>query len=165
VPDRVKGLVLMASSYEITFKTLNVAFVLSHFPICTLINETCWLLYREGKKDFDFSEVAVKDGAFKMVRHSSIATNRKNMLKNAGIMRKEPRIEDLKKVKAPVLMIQPDRDEFFNKKSYDLMASTFPRVTRHVIHSRHNVAPCWDEIFGYMVAFLDSCSAGHRPAI
>ena len=154
--DRVKGLVLMASSYEIGLRTLNLNFVWRYYPLYTIINEACWLKYKEGKMDYDFSEVAQKDSDLQMVRHSSIATTRKNMLKNAGIMTQRSLRPEVEAVTAPTLIIQPTRCQFFSKRSYDFLHKTIPNAQRLQINMLHNIAPAWDTIFPAIRDFLAS---------
>jgi pimeloyl-ACP methyl ester carboxylesterase len=152
--DRVKGLVLMASSYEIGVRTLRLLFLGLAFPVFTTINEACWLKWKEGRMDYDFSEVAEYAGRCEMVVYSSIATNRRNMLKNAAIMKKESLRALVSKVRVPTLIVQPTRCEFFSRYSYNYLAYNIRGSRRFVVETTHNVAPAWSQIHDAMRDFL-----------
>jgi pimeloyl-ACP methyl ester carboxylesterase len=152
--DRVKGLVLMASSYEISVRTLRLAFLGLAFPVFTAINELSWLKWKEGRMDYDFSEVAEYAGRCEMVVYSSIATSRRNMLKNAAIMKKESLRALVDEVRVPTLIVQPTRCEFFSRYSYDYLAYNIQGARRFVVETTHNIAPAWDEIHIAMREFL-----------
>lgn len=154
LPDRVKGLVLMASSYEISLRTLRVLFAVLSFPLYTAINEACWLKWKEGRMDYDLGLVSECAGNCEMVAHSSIATNKKNMLKNAAIMQKESLRGYVGKVHVPTLIIQPARCQFFSRYSYDYLAHTIRGARRVAIDTPHNIAPAWNRIHAAMGDFL-----------
>jgi pimeloyl-ACP methyl ester carboxylesterase len=157
--DRVKGLILMASSYEVTFRSMRLSFALLWFPLYTAINEITWLFYKEGQEDFDFSDRAMRAGNLAMVRHSSVATSRRNILKNAGIMRRRSLRNLIEQVRVPTLIIQPRRCQFFSRRSYDYMAATIPGAVRHVTDTPHNVAPAWETMFHCIQEFLPATGA------
>ncbi|HNR34930.1 MAG TPA: alpha/beta hydrolase [Candidatus Hydrogenedentes bacterium] len=155
MPDRVKGLVLMASSYEISVRTLRLSFVLTRFPLYTAINEACWLKWKDGRMDYDLGAVSECAGNCEMVVHSSIATHRANMLKNADIMKKESLREYVHRVHVPTLIIQPSRCQFFSRYSYDYLAHNIRGSRRVAVNAPHNIASAWDEVHAAMRAFLD----------
>jgi len=154
LPDRVKALVLMASSYEISVRTMRMLFVAASFPLYTAINETCWLKWKEGRKDYDLGLVSECAGNCEMVVHSSIATNRRNMLKNADIMKKQSLREYVQRVHVPTLIIQPARCQFFSRYSYDYLAHNIRGARRVVVDTPHNIAPAWNEVHVAMCEFL-----------
>lgn len=158
LPDRVRGLILMASSYEISVRTLRLSFALTRFPLYTAINEACWLKWKEGRMDYDLGAVSECAGNCEMVVHSSIATNRRNMLKNADIMKKQSLREYVHRVHVPTLIIQPSRCQFFSRYSYDYLAHNIRGSRRVAVNAPHNIAPAWDEVHAAIRAFNSGVS-------
>ena len=152
--ERAKGLALMASSYEVGIRTLRMSFVAALFPICTAVNEYAWWRNPVAKPEFDFSELAPKAGPVTMVYASSIATSKRNMRLGSGIMTRQSLRPFLDTVRAPTLIIQPRRCQFFSRRSYNALANGIPGAVRHAIYTTHNIAEDWDTVFELLRGFV-----------
>ena len=146
-PLDVEALVLIASSYEVSPETITLNFILWQHWVNRLINHAAWLRSPHGNPHMDFSVGSMGRSDLHLVYHTALATPQATMSRVVRFMRAESLKSGLVRVEVPVMIVQPELDQFFRPAAYRRMEQILPRAWRRVVPCTHNVAPFWPEIF------------------
>lgn len=142
--ERVAALILVASPYEISIRTVKPFFVFIGFPVCMLVN-TVVRWFSKTDPEVDFTQPTIMNSDFAVLWWSSIATSAqgaKNVMQAIG---SASLITQLQTMACPLLLVEPLKDQFFSKKCYAKMKESAGGSLLRV-NSSHNVMPKLSEI-------------------
>ncbi len=138
-PERVKGLITIASPYEITTRTVRPLFIALGFPFCVLIN-TVVRLFAKTNPAVDFSKPSIMNNDLAMLWWSSIATSGKGANMAMKAIGSKSLLSCLEHMQCSYLMVAPKRDQFFSQKCYNLMIKLSGGQSL-TVEGNHNIIP------------------------
>ena len=144
--NRVKGMILLASSWEMSLGTLRKSFLFLGFPVCTFINFIVRTFHPLPDPEVNFSTPICKNNDLFMVWQSSFATGWRGSNMIAGIMRGKSFENEVKTLDCPVTLVVPENDQVFSRRAYKKFARLLPHSTVVCIRATHNIVGQWKAI-------------------